>query len=307
MSILGDLTPADFLSRVWQRETLMLQGALPDYVSAISPEQLAGLSLDSEVESRLIRKQDTDWLLQHGPFEEATFLDLPDRDWTLLGQAVDLWVDEVSSLFEAFDFLPRWRFDDIMVSYATPGGGAGPHFDQYDVFLVQVTGERHWRLGGEVDDDTQLVEGSEMRLVWSFEEHESWVMKPGDVLYVPPGVIHWGEAVTESLTYSVGFRSPSFSDMLGDLAIELMAQGRDGVYRDPTLLPSDDGLQISDAVVEEVQAQLRAIVDDPELVADWFARFMTQPRYPEAVEVTDEKRVARTRWGTYENGERVDE
>lgn len=285
----------------------MLRGVLPDYESPVSPEELAGLSLEPEVESRLIRKQGADWSLEHGPFEEATFLELPERDWTLLVQAVDLWVDDVASLYQAFDFLPRWRFDDIMVSYATPGGGTGPHYDQYDVFLVQVTGERRWQLGGVADEDTQLVAGSELRLVESFEAQESWVMAPGDVLYVPPGVIHWGEAESASLTYSVGFRSPSFSDMLGDLAIELMAQGRDLHYRDPGLSPESDGLLIPDTVIDQVQAQLRSVVDDQAFIADWFARFMTAPKYPDLVQTTDEQRVARTRWATYSNGDRIDE
>ena len=307
MPILDDLNETDFLNRVWQNEALLMRDALTGYTSPISAEELAGLALEPEVESRLVQHTAGEWQLTHGPFKEHVFRSLPESHWILLVQAVDLWFDEVASLFEHFTILPRWRFDDIMVSYATPGGGTGPHFDHYDVFLVQVSGQRRWRLGGMANGETPLVPGSELRLVERFDEQESWVLNPGDVLYVPPGMVHWGEAVTSSLSYSVGFRSPSLSDMLGDLAIELMAQGLDQNYRDPESLVASEGFLIPDSVIEQVQTQLRSVVDDQALVADWFARYMTQPKYPDLVEATGEQRMARTRWATYNNGDRVDE
>jgi len=140
MGVMGDTTPAEFLRDHWQRKPLLIREALTAYTSPLSADELAGLALEKEVESRLVESPGGQWSLRHGPFEEEDFLALPEQDWTLLVQGVDLWVPEVQELLQRFDFLPPWRLDDIMVSFACPGGSVGPHFDQYDVFLLQVEG-----------------------------------------------------------------------------------------------------------------------------------------------------------------------
>ena len=192
--MLGDLSADAFLQRYWQKKPLLIRNALANYQSPISADELAGLALESEVESRLVETHGMDWSLKHGPFNEDDFLGLPEQDWTLLVQGVDLWVPEVQALLSKFAFLPPWRVDDVMVSFACPGGSVGPHFDQYDVFLLQVEGQRRWQIGGECSSNTPLRDDSPLRILKEFEAEEEWLLEPGDMLYLPPGVAHWGVA-----------------------------------------------------------------------------------------------------------------
>ena len=301
--MLGDISAQKFLQRYWQREPLLIRKALIDYRSPISPDELAGLALETEVESRLVEGKAKDWSLRHGPFTEQDFLQLPEQDWTLLVQAVDLWVPEVQQLLERFDFLPPWRLDDVMVSFACPGGSVGPHFDQYDVFLLQVEGARRWQIGGHCDGDSPLQADCPLRVLESFSSQQEWLLEPGDMLYLPPGIAHWGVAETECLTYSIGFRSPSIADLLGDLAVELMAQGYDAHYRDPAMTQALTDPEIAPAFVVQAKQQLWQAIDNDDLIGDWFARFMTSPKYPELVDMTQEERRASWRNRRYCNGD----
>ena len=305
--MLGDLSADAFLRRYWQQEPLLIRKALANYQSPISADELAGLALESEVESRLVECQGRDWTLKHGPFTEEDFLSLPEKDWTLLVQGVDLWVPEVQALLSQFAFLPPWRLDDVMVRFACPGGSVGPHFDQYDVFLLQVEGQRRWQIGGRCSSETPMRDDSPLRILKEFEADEEWLLEPGDMLYLPPGVAHWGVAETECLTYSIGFRSPSIADMLGDLSVELMTQGYDAHYRDPALTPNMASLNIDQAFIDQAKRQLWQAINDDDLISDWFARFMTATKYPELEEVTEEERHASVRGRRYFNGDSVDE
>ena len=305
--ILGELSAEAFLQHYWQKKPLLIRGALADYASPISADELAGLALESEVESRIVESQGRDWTLKHGPFTEEDFLGLPEQDWTLLVQGVDLWVPEVQALLAQFAFLPPWRLDDVMVSFACPGGSVGPHFDQYDVFLLQVEGQRRWQIGAECSKETPLRDNSPLRILQEFNAREEWLLDPGDMLYLPPGVAHWGVAQTECLTYSIGFRSPSIADMLGDLSVELMTQGYDVHYRDPALTPTMASSNIDQAFIDQAKQQLWQAINDDDLISDWFARFMTATKYPELEEVTEEERHASVRGRRYFNGDSVDE
>ena len=305
--ILGELSAESFLQHYWQKKPLLVRGALADYASPISADELAGLALESEVESRIVESQGRDWTLKHGPFTEEDFLGLPEQDWTLLVQGVDLWVPEVQALLAQFAFLPPWRLDDVMVSFACPGGSVGPHFDQYDVFLLQVEGQRRWQIGAECSKETPLRDNSPLRILQEFNAREEWLLDPGDMLYLPPGVAHWGVAQTECLTYSIGFRSPSIADMLGDLSVELMTQGYDVHYRDPALTPTMASSNIDQAFIDQAKQQLWQAINDDDLISDWFARFMTATKYPELEEVTEEERHASVRGRRYFNGDSVDE
>lgn len=305
--ILGDTSADDFLQRYWQREPLLIRQALSDYQSPISADELAGLALEQEVESRLVEGGERDWSLRHGPFTEQDFVDLPEQDWTLLVQAVDLWVPEVRELLNRFDFLPPWRVDDVMVSFACPGGSVGPHFDQYDVFLLQVEGERRWQIGDQCSSATPLQPDSPLRVLESFTPHSDLLLEPGDMLYLPPGTAHWGVAQSECLTFSIGFRSPSIADMLGDLAVELMTQGYDAHYRDPPLRPAMGSEIIAPQFIEQAKQQLWQAINDEDLIGDWFARFMTTAKYPELEELTEEQRHASLRGRRYFNGDAVDD
>ena len=308
MSFLGGLSPNQFLSEHWQRQPLLVRNALPDYRSPISADELAGLALDAEVESRLVleRGEAGPWELRHGPFQDSDFQALPERDWTLLVQAVDLWVPEVKELLQRFDFLPPWRFDDVMVSYAAPGGSVGPHFDQYDVFLLQVEGERRWEISELLDGKAELLPETDLRILQCFEASQQWTLSPGDMLYLPPRVSHRGVALTECLTYSIGFRSPTVSDLLGDLAVEVLAQDHEQHYLDPPLNSTMASEEIAPEFVEQAKNLLLHTLDNDELLADWFARFMTAPKYAGLEEETGERRRASVNGVVYENGKRLE-
>ena len=308
MSVLGDLSPDQFLAKHWQQQPLLVRNALPDYRSPVSPDELAGLALDAEVESRLVlqRGDAGPWELQHGPFQDSDFLALAERDWTLLVQAVDLWVPQVKDLLQRFNFLPPWRFDDVMVSYAVPGGSVGPHFDQYDVFLLQVEGERRWEIAELLDGEAALLPETDLRILRHFEARQQWTLGPGDMLYLPPRIAHWGVALTECLTYSIGFRSPTVSEMLGDLAVELLAQDHAPHYSDPPLNSKMASEEIAPEFVKQAKDLMLRALDDDEVMADWFARFMTAPKYAGLEGETGEKRRACVNGFVYENGERLE-
>ena len=303
----GHTDAHEFLQEYWQQKPLLIRQALPGYISPISSKELAGLALEEEVESRLVAGRGNNWSLRHGPFTEQDFLNLPEQDWTLLVQAVDLWVPQVQQLQDRFEFLPRWRMDDVMVSFACPGGSVGPHFDQYDVFLLQVEGTRRWQIGGHCDGNTPLKLDCPMRLLESFTSQQEWLLEPGDMLYLPPGIAHWGVAESECLTYSIGFRSPSIADLLGDLSVELIAQGYDAHYRDPPISQALAGPDIAQEFVTQAKQQLWRAIDNDDLIGDWFARFMTAPKYPELGEMTREERRANWRNRRYCNGDAEDD
>ena len=179
----------------------------------------------------------------------------------------------------------------------------GPHFDQYDVFLLQVEGTRRWNIGGYCDGKTPLRADCPMRVLESFSSQQEWLLEPGDMLYLPPGIAHWGVAESEGLTYSIGLRSPSIADLVGDLAVELMAQGYDAHYRDPAMSQALSGPDIAQAFVAQAKQQLWQAIDNDDLIGDWFARFMTAPKYPDLVEMTQEERRAIWRNRRYCNGD----
>jgi len=285
LQLLGGLTAREFLRDYWQKKPLLVRQAIPDFESPISPDELAGLALEEEVESRLVIEHgERPWELQRGPFNEDTFQDLPERDWTLLVQAVDQFVPEVAELLEDFKFLPKWRIDDLMISFAAPGGGVGPHFDNYDVFLLQAHGHRRWQIGQMCDADSPLLPHADLKILAQFEPTDEWVLAPGDMLYLPPCLAHCGTAEDDCMTYSVGFRTPSaaevlthFTDFLGQF---LPDEER---YSDADIQPSEDPNQIQRDALERLKALLNEHMSDERLLITWFGQFMTEPKYPELV------------------------
>lgn len=302
-----DLTADTFLNDYWQKKPLLIPNAFPDFHSPLSPDELAGLALEEDIESRLIIEQGKlgPWELQTGPFNETTFKSLPESHWTLLVQAVDLWIPEIKLLLNHFDFLPPWRLDDIMASYAPKGGSVGPHFDYYDVFLLQGFGQRRWSLGGYCDQHSSRVAGTPLRILSDFNSTQEWLLNPGDMIYLPPQLAHWGIAENDCITYSIGFRSPSLSDMLGDLAIELMSQDHHQYFRDPQLTTAMASESIHPLFIQQLKSMLGELLNNDDLLTDWFARYMTAPKYPELIEETDEARVAKIAEKTFLNGERT--
>ncbi|MFP6681657.1 MAG: cupin domain-containing protein, partial [Gammaproteobacteria bacterium] len=216
--------PDDFYSVYWQRKPIVIRAAIANFVSPLSPDELAGLACMDGVESRIVAEKGcaTPWEVRHGPFEEKIFATLPETHWSLLVQAVDHWDDDVAALRRLFPTIPNWRIDDVMVSYAADGGSVGPHFDHYDVFLLQGQGQRRWLLGGPVRPDSKLEGSMELQLLRDFEVEKELVLQPGDALYIPPGYAHWGIADGECLTYSIGFRAPSNSEIVDGFAAEMV-------------------------------------------------------------------------------------
>lgn len=291
-SPLGNISTETFLREYWQKKPLLIRQAFPEFENPLSADELAGLSLEEEVESRIVLEHgERPWEMRRGPFDEDSFRTLPEQDWTLLVQAVDQFVPEVADLMKAFRFLPSWRLDDVMISYATPGGSVGPHFDNYDVFLLQGQGHRRWKLGQRCDAASPLLDNPDLKILSDFELQEEWVLAPGDMLYIPPGLAHYGIAEDECMTYSIGFRAPSqhevlvhYTDFLGQY---LSDQQR---YTDADQTVVADPAAIDDAAVDRLREILLTAANDKEALAVWFGRFMTEPRYPEMLHAQDHEK-----------------
>ncbi len=272
--------PADeFLSRYWQREPLVLRGAA-DGLDHPEPDLLAGLALEPGVEARLVRgSEEQGWSLQHGPFSEDELTALPERDWTLLVQSVDCYLTEVSLLLDSFDFLPAWRLDDIMISVAGDGGGVGPHFDRYDVFLVQARGRRRWKLGPVCDPYTPQRDAGGLRLLQDMPVTDEFVLDPGDVLYVPPWRAHWGVAEGgDCVTWSVGFRAPSAVELLERLTDTALSRAPEQLWTDAGRPTPDSPARLEDGDRQALARTGTALLDDPSVRAEALGALLSEPR-----------------------------
>ncbi len=292
MSILGNIDTQAFLAEYWQQKPLVIRGATSEYADVLTPDELAGLACEEEIESRLVIQESADrWALEQGPLEESRFASLPDKNWTLLVQSLDHWLPEVREILDEFGFLPSWRLDDVMVSYAAPGGSVGPHFDYYDVFLLQTRGRRKWKIGQACDDTSALVDGQPMRILKAFQQVEEFDLEPGDMLYVPAGVAHWGVGLDdECMTWSVGFRAPSVAELLNSAVVSISDQLPENLrYQD-----TQDSLNAQPGeICRTVENQLKSMTEllsGPaltEAMTEALGRLSTEPRYPEYVETDD--------------------
>lgn len=281
--------PQAFLRSAWQREPLLIR-AEQSFTDLITPEELAGLACEAAVESRLVRVNSAqdDWSVQYGPFVEDDFLSLQPTHYSLMVQAVDQWVEEVSQLIEEFSFIPGWRVDDVMISYSTDQGNVGPHYDQYDVFLIQGMGRKRWQIGDRCDHTTPLRAHNDLKLLQDFTVRQEWIVEPGDILYLPPGVAHHGVALDDSMTYSVGFRAPSIADLIEGMVDEVLEPlTEDQRYKDSApQIPRHAG-EISTEVFRVLQQQLQQILSRPELLRASFGKTMTRRRYPMELHMED--------------------
>ncbi|QKI89109.1 cupin domain-containing protein [Thiomicrorhabdus xiamenensis] len=268
-----------FLKDYWQKKPILLRNALPDFETPISAEELAGLSLEEEIESRIVVQHGTeDYELKRGPFTEEDYAALPEENWTLLVQGCDRLLPEVADILNDFDFLPRWRIDDIMISYATEGGNVGPHFDHYDVFLLQAAGQRHWHLTTQECTEDNYIQGVDLRLMKTFEIEQDFILNPGDILYLPPKVGHHGVALDDQcMTFSVGYRSyrgQELWDSLGDHLSE-MALFKE-LYFDPEMPANLNPGEVTKDAALQAKKLLAEKLQDEKLLHTWFARFATQ-------------------------------
>jgi 50S ribosomal protein L16 3-hydroxylase len=272
-----------FLRAYWQKKPLLIRNAFRDWQNPLEPDELAGLACEEDIESRLICQTDAGWAMEQGPLAEERLTGLNESHWTLLVQAVDHHVPAVADLIAPFRFIPNWRIDDVMVSLAADQGGVGPHFDQYDVFLIQGLGRRRWQIGAHCDADTLLLPHEDLKLLSEFQATEEWVLEPGDILYVPPGISHNGVAVgSDCMTYSVGFRAPSRGDLLGHYVDDVLDGIKDHeLYRDPDLQAQANAGEILPGALDRLQQMMLESLSDPAHFARWFGTFNSTPKYPD--------------------------
>lgn len=268
--VLGNLSVADFLRDYWQKKPLLIRQAIPGFKSPLTPEELAGLACEEDVPARLIVESagPRPWMLQHGPFTEADFMSLPEDGYSLLITDCEKLIPDLMTLVERFRFVPDWRIDDLMISYAPPGGSVGAHIDEYDVFLLQGMGQRRWMIEYP-PKHSDFLPDLDIRLLKAFEPTDEWVLAPGDMLYLPPGVPHHGVAVDHCMTYSIGFRAPLLHELVAGVTDRLIMHTSQTVrYADPDLrVPDNPGAldavsrNTLRALVQSVLAQGDAVLD----------------------------------------------
>lgn len=286
LDVLGGITAEVFLRDYWQKKPLLVRNAIPEIAGLLEPQDVLELALDENVTARLIKQKDKDpnqWSLKSSPLSKSDFQKMP-KLWSVLVQAVDHYSFDLASLWQKFAFIPQWRRDDIMVSYAPRGGSVGQHFDFYDVFLVQGHGHRRWQLGQMCDAETEFVSGQPLRLLAEMDVQFNEVLEPGDLLYVPPGLSHYGVAEDECLTFSFGFRMPNICDMADRVGDKL---SDNPLLRNPVQDLIRDSISSAGEVTTNELAYLKQKLlqelENSMLLDDAIMSLMSEPKYPENI------------------------
>ena len=278
--LLGKISQKEFLSRYWQKKPLLMKRAIHPFPEIISPEELAGMTLEKEIESRLIIQGPgkNDWQLKRGPFKNSTFQKLPKKKWTFLVNGVDRFVPSVHAFLDEFSFIPFWRMDDIMISYAVDQGNVGAHVDNFDVFLVQATGKREWMIEDKPVMQDDFVPDLPVRLLRKFKPTHRWVLEPGDILYLPPRFPHHGVAQGDRcMTISVGCRAPSMNEIINGVVTNALIQSDESArYTDPDLKPQAPG-EISKEAVAKLKKTIEQALLSDEFLREWLGRHVTDP------------------------------
>jgi 50S ribosomal protein L16 3-hydroxylase len=272
-----------FLRDTWQKKPLLIRNPWDHWENPLEPDDFAGLACEDGVEARLVERESGDWNIEHGPLPEARFGELGKKVWTLLIQAVDHHVPEVAELIEAFRFIPNWRIDDVMVSYAADNGGVGAHFDQYDVFLVQGSGKRRWQIGAACDAATPMLPHDDLRLLADFQPCEEWILEPGDILYLPPRIAHNGVALgKDCMTYSIGFRAPSCRELIAHWCDHVLDEIEDeDRFEDPDLRAQDNPGEISAQAIAALYSLATDRLLDRSRFTRWFGQYNSTRKYPD--------------------------
>jgi 50S ribosomal protein L16 3-hydroxylase len=280
LPLLGGLSPQQFMKRHWQKKPLVVRGAMPGFQPLLSRRELFTLAGRDEVESRLVARQQGRWRFRRGPFGPRSLPALSQPDWTLLVQGVDLHDQRAHELMGQFGFLPQARLDDLMISYATDGGGVGPHFDSYDVFLLQAQGRRRWRIGRQKDLSPRP--DVPLKILAHFDAQEEYVLEQGDLLYLPPRYAHEGVALGECQTCSIGFRAPGRGELVRELLQRLSDDAAelagDALYRDSTQPATDAPGEVPPPLQEFARDALRAALDDPRVLDRALGEYLTEPK-----------------------------
>lgn len=268
----------DFLANYWQKKPVILRNAFPDFLDPITPDKLAGLAMEEELDSRIVSNKNGVWDAKFGPFSNYDYLG--ESHWSLLVQAVDHWHKDAATLVEPFRCLPQWQFEDLMISYATPGAGVGPHIDNYDVFIIQGMGKRRWKVGDRNSEYKQFNTHKALLHVETYDAIIDEVLNSGDILYIPIGSPHDGVSLDESLSYSVGFRTQTSKEMISSFAdylLDNLPQGN--FYQDPDMRLPSDPYRIQTYEITKLQDQLVELIKTPTLFHDWFGQHITQPMH----------------------------
>ena len=301
LALLGGLTPEQFMKRHWQKKPLLIRQALPDMKPLIERSQLLEMVESEEVESRLIVRKGAKWTLKKGPMGRKSLPSLKTPDWTVLIQGVDLHNDAVHSLLQQFRFVPDARLDDLMISFASEGGGVGPHFDSYDVFLLQAHGQRKWRIGRQ--KKYELQEGVPLKILKDFKPEAEFVLNPGDMLYLPPGYAHDGVAVGECMTYSVGFRVPRSAELASELLMGLSEEvtedqgtASDLLYQDPHQTAAIQDASVPKALQEFAAQSVAKALKDPQILNCLLGESLTEPKPNVWFDAPDFDELPRFEW-----------
>lgn len=277
--LLGGLSPAMFMRRHWHKKPLLVRQAWPGVQPPLPRKELFALAESDEVESRLVRRQGAQWTVRKGPLPRRALPALTQPQWTLLVQGLDLHVDAAHQMLSRFDFIPHARLDDLMVSWASPGGGVGPHLDSYDVFLIQVQGQRRWQIGRAAD--TRFIEGAPLKLLRHFEPEQEWLLDPGDMLYLPPMWAHDGVAVGgDCMTCSVGFRAPAEEELARELLQRLADEelGIERLYRDPRQGATAEAGAIPPAMQDFARQAVQRRLADPHWLERALGEWLSEPK-----------------------------
>ncbi|MDH2916842.1 MAG: cupin domain-containing protein [Gallionella sp.] len=276
-TLLGGLTPQQFLRDYWQKKPLLIRQAVPGFKGLLDPQQLIGLACTEDAQARLVTQQRGKFGLQHSPFTPDDFKDFGKAKWSVLVQGVNHFLPEATELVKRFNFIPHARLDDLMVSYAPKGGGVGPHFDIYDVFLLQGYGHRRWQISTQADQ--ALIEGAPLRILKDFRVEQEWVLEPGDMLYLPPQCAHNGIAEDDCMTYSIGFRTPWYQELAEQFLVYLQDRIEiKGTYADPDLKLQKHPSEIGPEMLQQVAEAIHKIKWDDEDVANFLGCYLSEPK-----------------------------
>jgi 50S ribosomal protein L16 3-hydroxylase len=271
----GELTPEQFLKEYWQKKPLLIKGAFKDFTDPIDANELAGLAMESEIESRIIANQNNQWQVEQGPFE--SFDKFGEQNWTLLVQAVNNWSRDTQTLLAAVDFIPKWRVDDVMVSFSTPNGGVGSHLDQYDVFIIQGEGKRRWKVGAPDSTLAQLLPHPDLKQVSEFVPVIDEITEAGDLLYIPPNHPHNGVSIENSMNFSIGFQAPNNQELWSSFADKLIDENLGETrFPDRGRLLTNKPEQLEQADIAKLKAFMQAQLDDNNLFTPFIGKYLTQ-------------------------------